>query len=57
VAEASLMTAAKLASLAEKLKREAALITKLYEGVCLQQQQQQRWRLAVRGSATRHIPE
>jgi DNA-binding IclR family transcriptional regulator len=57
VAEANLMTAAKLASLAEKLKREAALITKLYEGVCLQQQQQQRWRLAVRGSATTHIPE
>lgn len=57
VARVSLMTAATVASLAEKLKREAALITKLYEGVCLQQQQQQRWRQAVRGSATGHIPE
>lgn len=57
VAEANLMTSVKLTTLAEKLKREAALITKLYEGVCLQQQQQQRWRMAVRGSATTHIPE
>lgn len=57
VAEASLMTAPNVANLAEKLKQESALITKLYEGVCLQQQQQKPWRLAVRGSAINHIPE
>ncbi len=57
VGEASEMNAAKLSSLGGKLQREAALITKLYEGARLQQQQQERWRLAVRGSATQRVPE
>ena len=57
VAEASRMSSAYMSSLASKLKREATLITKLYEGVRLQQQQQARWQLAVRGSATSRVPE
>ncbi len=40
--------------LARALKREAALISQLYEGGKLQEQQQERWRLAVRGSAAQH---
>jgi DNA-binding IclR family transcriptional regulator len=50
VSEARRMTGAYLAGLAQKLMREAALIATLYEGGRLQQQQQEKWRLAVRGS-------
>jgi hypothetical protein len=46
-----------LTVLAQKLIHEAALITKLYESGRLQQQQQEKWRLAVRGSMGRRMVE
>jgi DNA-binding IclR family transcriptional regulator len=51
VTEAGRMKGVYLNELVQKLKREATLITKLYESGRLQQQQQEKWRLAVRGSA------
>lgn len=57
VAQASAMNASTMAVLATQLKREAALITQLYEGTRLQQQQQERWRLAVRGAKTARRPQ
>lgn len=50
VDEARRMTSPVQARLAGALKREAALIGHLYESGRLQEQQQERWRLAVRGS-------
>lgn len=50
VTEASRMKGAYLADLTQKLKHEATLISKLYESGRMQQQQQEKWRLAVRGS-------
>jgi DNA-binding IclR family transcriptional regulator len=50
VSGASRMNGSYLTGLAQKLMREAALITKLYESGRLQQQQQEKWRLAVRSS-------
>ncbi len=50
VDEARRMTSPAQARLAAALKREAALISHLYESGRLQEQQQERWRLAVRGS-------
>lgn len=50
VDDARRMTSPAQARLARALKREAALITHLYESGRLQEQQQERWRLAVRGS-------
>jgi len=38
-----------------RLRHEAALIAKLYEGARLQQQQEEKWRVAVRGSGSRHL--
>ncbi|MDB5842092.1 MAG: IclR family transcriptional regulator [Herminiimonas sp.] len=57
VSDASSMHGSYLTELAQKLMREAALITKLYESGRLQLQQQEKWRLAVRGSARGLIPE
>jgi DNA-binding IclR family transcriptional regulator len=55
VAEAGRMNGAFLTALAQKLKREAALIGQLYEGPRLQQQDEH-WRAAVRGSAPKVAP-
>jgi DNA-binding IclR family transcriptional regulator len=57
VSAASRMNGSFLTVLAQKLVREATLITKLYESGRLQQQQQEKWRLAVRGSAGARMPE
>ena len=55
VTEASHMRGAYLNELVKKLTHEATLISKLYESGRLQQQQQEKWRLAVRGSAGSQI--
>ncbi len=57
VAQASTMNASTMALLATQLKHEAALVTQLYEGDRLQQQQQERWRLAVRDTKTTRRPQ
>lgn len=57
VSEAGQMSGPYLASLVQKLTREAALITKLYESGRLQQQQHEKWRLAVRGSTASRAVE
>jgi DNA-binding IclR family transcriptional regulator len=57
VSGASRMNGHYLTVLAQKLIHEAALITKLYESGRLQQQQQEKWRLAVRGSMGRRMVE
>jgi DNA-binding IclR family transcriptional regulator len=57
VAGADRMKGAALTELAQKLIREAALISKLYDSGRLQQQQQVKWRQAVRGSSGPRIPE
>jgi DNA-binding IclR family transcriptional regulator len=46
-----------LASVVQKLKREAVLIGQLYESGRLQQQQEENWRIAVRGSSPQTSPE
>jgi DNA-binding IclR family transcriptional regulator len=51
VTSASRMNGTYLIALAQKLIREATLITKLYESGRLQHQEQEKWRFAVRGSA------
>jgi len=55
VAEASRMKGGYLQALVGKLRHEAELIAKLHEGARLQQQQEEKWRLAVRGSGSRHL--
>nr|MBF0683085.1 IclR family transcriptional regulator [Pseudomonas sp.] len=55
VNEASRMKGPYLNELVHKLKHEAALITMLYESGRLQQQQQEKWRIAVRGSTGSRI--
>lgn len=57
VSAASRMNGAYLTDLAQKLIREATLITKHYASGRLKQQQQEKWRLAVRGSSSSLIPE
>lgn len=56
VAEAGRMKGAYLHGLVDKLRHEADLITRLYESGRLQEQQEEKWRLAVRGSGSRHLP-
>lgn len=55
VAEASRMKGGYLQELVGRLRHEAALIAKLYESARLQQQQEEKWRVAVRGSGSRHL--
>jgi DNA-binding IclR family transcriptional regulator len=51
VFEVQQQSASYSADLAKALQRESSLITSLYEARQLQQQQQEKWRLAVRGQA------
>lgn len=55
VDEARRMTSPVRAQLARSLKREAQLISQLYESSRLQAQQHERWRLAVGGSASGRV--
>jgi DNA-binding IclR family transcriptional regulator len=57
VSAAGRMNGAFLTSIAQKLKREAALIGHLYESGRLQQQQEENWRVAVRNSSPQPDPE
>lgn len=57
VSAAGRMNGAFLASVAQKLKREAELIGQLYESGRLQQQQEENWRVAVRNSSPQGHPE
>lgn len=55
VTAASRMNGSFLTGLSQKLVREATLISKLYEGGRLQQQQQENWRLAVRNASGTYL--
>lgn len=57
VSAAGRMNGAFLGAVAQKLKREAALIGQLYESGRLQQQQEENWRVAVRSSSPQGAPE
>jgi DNA-binding IclR family transcriptional regulator len=57
VCGAGSMHGAYLTDLAKKLVREATLINKLFDSGRLQQQQKEKWRVAVRGSSDSLIPE
>jgi DNA-binding IclR family transcriptional regulator len=57
VSAAGRMNGAFLTSVANKLKREAMLIGQLYESGRLQRQQEENWRVAVRGSSPTPRPE
>ena len=57
VSAAGRMNGAFLASVAQKLKREATLIGQLYESGRLQQQQEENWRVAVCQSSPEGHPE
>jgi DNA-binding IclR family transcriptional regulator len=57
VSAASRMNGSFLASVAQKLKREATLMGQLYESGRLQQQEEENWRVAVRNSSPQPAPE
>jgi DNA-binding IclR family transcriptional regulator len=57
VASASRLSGAYLTGLAQKLMHEAGLVTKMVESSRLQQQQQEKWRVAVRASQGKRIPQ